>query len=79
MQYLLYCGDLELNSQHLWYMVTIWQVKKQNEGSQKVKLICAKRDRVILDGEEPGSLKEEKRERKKTRKQVVLEKGLGGV
>ena len=60
-------------------MVTIWQVKKENQGSQKVKPIYTKRDRGILDGEEPGSLKEEKRERKKTRKQVVLEKGLGGV
>ena len=65
MQYLLYCVDPELNSQHLWDMVTIWQVKKENQGSQKVKPICTKRDRGILDGEEPGSLKEGREKEKR--------------
>lgn len=63
MQYLLYCSDLELNSQHLWD-IAIWQVKKENQGS-KVKPIYTKRDRGILDGEEPGSLKEGREKEKR--------------
>lgn len=60
---MLYCSGLELNPQYLWDMAVIWKVKKQNQGSEKVKLIYTKRGRGILDGEEPGSLKEEERKR----------------
>lgn len=58
-------------------MAVIWKTKKQNQGSQKVKLIYTKRGRWILEGERLGSLKEEEKKRKRPERDEFERKDSG--